>query len=112
LPGLPVPLPGIFLLLSAFIQIVVSKMAMPDVKIAEQAAKKTKDKADDLAAVMQEQMLYILPLSTVIIGYNFPLILILYWGSLSLFQAIQQYFVSGWGGLTPWLLKLNLLKYR
>ena len=108
LPGLVFPLPGFFLILAALVQFLSSKMMQPAVSKAKQEAGKTETKADDMATTMQSQMLYLFPLMTIFIGYSFPSGLILYWFIFSLFTAIQQYFVSGWGGITPWLRKLKL----
>lgn len=99
LPNLPLPIPGPFLLLSALLQFWASKMMMPETKKAEKVAKSTKGELDDVMSSFQEQMLYLFPLLTIIIGYSFPLALIIYWGSLSLFQMIQQYFISGQNSL-------------
>jgi len=110
LPGLTFPLPGLFLLAAAFIQFLSSKMMQPVVAQAQQEAAKTKGKTDDLATSMQSQMLYLFPLMTIFIGYSFPSGLILYWLVFSLFTAIQQYFVAGWGGLTPWINKVKIWK--
>jgi YidC/Oxa1 family membrane protein insertase len=44
---------------------------------------------------------------TILIGFSFPSGLILYWFIFSLATMLQQYFVSGWGGLEPWLRKLK-----
>ena len=110
LPGLAFPLPGLFLIAAAFIQFISSKMMQPAVTQAQKEAVKTEGKADDLATSMQSQMLYLFPLMTIFIGYSFPSGLILYWLVFSLFTAVQQYFVSGWGGLTPWISKLKIWK--
>jgi len=110
LPGLAFPLPGLFLLLAAFIQFLSSKMMQPAVVQAQKEAVKTEGKADDLATSMQSQMLYLFPLMTIFIGYSFPSGLILYWFIFSFFTAAQQYFVAGWGGLTPWINKLKIWK--
>lgn len=110
LPDLPIPLPGFFLLLAAGVQFLASKMMMPAVRQAEKVAKKTEGNLDDMMSSMQQQMLYLFPLLTIVIGYSFPLALVIYWGALSFFQMIQQYYVSGWGGLSPLLKRFNLLK--
>lgn len=107
LPAIPFPLPGLFLILSALIQFLSSKMMQPAIAVAQRQAAKTPDKQDDLATAMQSQMLYLFPLMTIIIGFSFPSGLVLYWLVFSLTTAIQQYFVSGWGGLEPWLEKIN-----
>lgn len=106
--GLPLPLPGVFVLLAVVSQFLISKMSMPQAALAEKAARKTEGKADDIATAMQQQMLYLFPLFTIYLGYIFPLGLILYWGAFSLFQGVQQYFVSGWGGLAPWVKRVGL----
>lgn len=107
LPGLTFPLPGLFLLASALIQFLSSKMMMPMVEAAKQKAKETPETKDDMAAAMQKQMLYFFPLMTILIGYSFPSGLVLYWLIFSLFTAVQQYFINGWGGLKPWIQKLS-----
>lgn len=104
--GVPFPLPGLFLLLAALVQFVSSKMMAPAVAQAQKEAKKTPEKTDDMASMMSGQMLYLFPLMTIFIGFSFPSGLVLYWFVFSLFTAIQQYYVSGWGGLTPWVEKL------
>jgi YidC/Oxa1 family membrane protein insertase len=90
IPGLPGP----FLLAAALIQFVSSKMMMPAAKKAESAAKKTPEQADDMAAMMQKQMVYLFPIMTIFIGFTFPSGLVLYWFTFSLMTAAQQYFVS------------------
>jgi YidC/Oxa1 family membrane protein insertase len=89
-------------------QLLTSKMMQPYVEAGEKAAKKTPDKSDDLAYNMQEQMLYLMPLMTVVIGASLPSGAALYILVTTIFSMVQQYFVSGWGGLKPWFVKLNL----
>jgi YidC/Oxa1 family membrane protein insertase len=40
---------------------------------------------------------------TVFLGASFPAGLTLYWIATTLFQIVQQYFVSGWGQLPKYL---------
>lgn len=101
------PLPGLFLVLAIIVQFLSSKMMLPAVKKAEIQAKKTPGESDDVMASTQEQMLYLFPLMTLFFGFSFPSGLILYWFLFSLLSAAQQYWISGWGGLTPWV---NLIK--
>jgi membrane protein insertase Oxa1/YidC/SpoIIIJ len=82
-------------------------MMMPAVKKAEAEAKKTEGATDDVMAATQQQMLYMFPLMTIFIGFNFPSGLVLYWFLFSLLSAIQQYFVGGWGGLAPWIARIR-----
>lgn len=112
LPGLPFPLPGPLLIAAALIQFLSSKMLAPSVTAQTKAAKKTPGEADDIMAATQKQMLYLFPLLTIFIGFTFASGLVLYWFIFSLSQSVQQYFVSGWGGLTPWLQRMNLVKLR
>lgn len=44
-------------------------------------------------------MQYVMPFVTVFFGWTFAAGLALYWTVSSIFQAVQQYFVTGWGGL-------------
>lgn len=109
-PGIPIPLPGFFLLAAALVQFVSSKMMMPAIAAAQKEAAKTPGKTDDMATSMQTQMTYMFPLLTIFIGYSFPSGLVVYWLTFSLLMAVQQYFIGGWGGLEPWLRKLKLKK--
>ena len=61
---------------------------------------KTDGKADPTAQSMK-WMAYIMPLFTLFIGLSFPAGLALYWTVSSVFQAVQQFLISGWGGLLP-----------
>jgi len=107
LPGVPFPIPGVFLLLAAITQFLSSKMMQPVVAVERKEAKETKEKSDDVAVAMQSQMLYLFPLMTILIGFTFPSGLVVYWFVFSLFAMVQQYFVSGWGGLTPLFKKMK-----
>ena len=110
LPPLPIPLPGVFLIASAFVQFLSSKMMMPALSNDQKQAQKTPGEMDNLAVSLQQSMLWTFPAMTLVVGYTFPSGLVLYWFVFSLFQMVQQYFTSGWGGLTPWLIKVGLLK--
>ena len=108
--GLPFPIPGPIIFLAAFFQLVSSKMMTPYTEIEEKVAKKTSGQTDDLQVSMQKSMAFTFPLFTLIFGMGFPSGLALYWLLFSLWQVWQQYNTSGWGGITPWIKKLNLLK--
>ncbi|MFC1711050.1 YidC/Oxa1 family membrane protein insertase [Patescibacteria group bacterium] len=83
-------LPGLFLIAAAVSQYFSSKTMMPQAKVSEEKAKKTPQQEDDMAATMQKQMLYMMPLMTLIIGFKFASGLVLYWLTFSLFMLIQQ----------------------
>src|SRR3989338_483688 len=75
--------------------------------------KKEKKKEEDsmeMAQSMQQQMLYLMPAMTVIIALKFPSGLALYWVITTLFSLVQQYLVSGLGGLKPVLARLRIIK--
>ena len=88
-------------------QLLLAKMMRPAVVKGSKEAKKTPDKSDDLMYTMQEQMLYLMPLMTIFIGWRLPAGLVLYWLATTIFSLVQQYFVSGLGGLEPWLRKIK-----
>ena len=96
--------------LSGLFQLVQSKMTMPYVEAGEKAAKKTPDKKDDIAYNMQEQMLYTMPIMNVVIGITLPAGVVLYILTTTVFSLVQTYFVSGWGGMKSWLIKLGFKK--
>lgn len=83
-------LPGIFLILAAATQFLSSKLMMPAAKATEAKSEKTEDSKDDMAAAMQTQMLYLMPIMTLFIGFRFPSGLVLYWLTFSVFMLIQQ----------------------
>lgn len=107
---LPVSVPGPLLIFAALLQFVSAKMAAPYVALEKKVAKKTVAPTDDIQVAMQGSMVYMFPLMTIIFGLSFPSALALYWLLFSVFQAWQQYKSSGWGGLTPFISKLGLLK--
>ena len=109
-PGLPVPFPGPILFLSAFFQFIAAKMAAPVVEAQKKLAKKTPSQTDDIQVAMQSSLIYTFPLMTLFIGIQFASELALYWLLFSLYQLVQQYRNTGWGGLTPWMKKLNLIQ--
>lgn len=94
-------------ILTALFQFVQSKMMMaqaPSRPPAEgfhrgESAVKAEKKKDDFASVFQSQSLFIFPLMIGFFSYGFPIGLSLYWNTFSIFGIIQQYQISGWGGL-------------
>lgn len=106
------PIPGPILILAAVVQFLSAKIMSPYTKMQEKAAEKTKEKSDDVQVAMQQSMVYMFPLMTLFIGVRFPSALALYWVSFSLLQFYQQYQSQGWGGLTPFLQRLNLIKSK
>ncbi len=90
LPGVPFPIPGLLVILSALTQFISSKLMLPAAKKAQKRAEKTPESSDDMATAMQTQMLYMFPLMTLFIGVSFPSGLALYWLVFSVFSSLQQ----------------------
>src|SRR4051812_5337629 len=74
-------------------QLIASVMAMPAKQV----------KSNDPNQRMFQSMAYTFPLMTVFLGASFPAGLTLYWIATTVFQIVQQYFVSGWGQLPKYL---------
>jgi YidC/Oxa1 family membrane protein insertase len=51
---------------------------------------------------MMGQMMMIMPLFFGYITLGLPAGLVLYWSISNILGVIQQYFISGWGGLADW----------
>lgn len=104
---IPFPIPGLIVILAAISQMISAKMATPYLEAEKKLAKKTKGNQDDMMAAMQSSSIYTFPLLTLLIGVKFPSGLAIYWLVFSLYQAYQQYRVTGWGGATGWVRKLS-----
>ncbi|MEM2954989.1 MAG: YidC/Oxa1 family membrane protein insertase [Candidatus Nanoarchaeia archaeon] len=73
-------------ILAGLLQFIQSKMTAPQ----------TLNQSDlgdyfDFAKIMSKQMVYMMPLLTILIAWNFPAGLPLYWITLTLFGIVQQY---------------------
>jgi YidC/Oxa1 family membrane protein insertase len=60
---------------------------------------KNKEKKQDFASAFQSQSLYIFPVMIAFFSWSFPVGLSLYWNTFTIFGIIQQYQISGLGGL-------------
>jgi len=78
---------------AAVFQLIQTRMSMPTGKY----------KPTDPQQKMMSQMMQFLPLSVIIFGWGFPSGLVLYWATQSVYGAVQQYFITGWGGLREWI---------
>lgn len=97
--------------LAGLTQFVLSLMLAPGAEIRDivpndsrskkikQANEKEEDTAE-MAQTMQKQMMFIMPVMTGFIALKFPSGLALYWVASTVFSVVQQYYVSGPGGLT------------
>jgi YidC/Oxa1 family membrane protein insertase len=77
--------------LAGFFQFIQSKMIIP--KISQQK-KNLKVGNFDFSSLMNQQMLYFMPLITIFIAWSLPAALPLYWMIITLFGIIQQYFTK------------------
>lgn len=55
--------------------------------------------ATDASTQSMKMMQYIMPVFILFLGWGYPAGLALYWTTSTIFQAVQQYFVTGWGSL-------------
>ncbi len=88
----------VLVILAGIFQYFSSKISFNMTTKAENVAKKTPDKKDDLEYTMQVQMLYAAPITTVLVGLSLSSGAVLYILTTSIYSLIQTYFVMG--GLT------------
>lgn len=77
---------------------------------ASTPSKKDDKKAEDvteMSETMQKQMVYIFPAMIFFMSLKFPSGLALYWVASTTFLIIQQYFISGPGGLAKFVEKIK-----
>ncbi|MBI2430795.1 MAG: YidC/Oxa1 family membrane protein insertase [Candidatus Levybacteria bacterium] len=87
-------------LMTGLLQFIQSKMMFSKPKEALQ--KEQQNKKEDFATAFQAQSLYIFPVMIGFFSYTFPVGLSLYWNTFTVFGILQQYHVSGLGGLVSW----------
>jgi YidC/Oxa1 family membrane protein insertase len=93
--------------LTALFQFIQSKMLFATPPNPEELVKDVeKKKNEDFATAFQSQSLYIFPLMIGFFSYTFPVGLSLYWNTFTIFGIIQQYRVSGLGGIAGWVDKI------
>lgn len=106
--------------LAGITQLVLSLMISPGAETPDivpndsknkkvQVENKKEEDFAEMASTMQKQMLFMMPIMTGVIALRFPSGLALYWVISTVFSIIQQYFVSGWGGLTLYIQRLRSL---
>ncbi len=104
-----VPLVLMVPVLTGFFQLIQSKMIIfTPAKIPDKNDKgKEKKKEEDFATSFQTQSTYIFPIMIAFFSWGFPIGLSLYWNTYTIFGIIQQYKISGLGGLKEWMDKIN-----
>lgn len=105
--NIPFALPGVLVILTAIATLLQSKMMLPEAVATEKNDKKKEVKEkEDLAGALassQGQLVYLFPFIILFTGRLFPSGLALYWLISTVVGLVQQYYISGWGGLKPWL---------
>jgi YidC/Oxa1 family membrane protein insertase len=100
-------------ILAALFTFITVRMSM-GASQARQAAAQSGQSADPKAAAQQNAqmqtmsiMTYITPLFTLFIGWQYAAGLSLYWVVSTLFGGVQQYIITGWGGLFKGIPQLD-----
>jgi YidC/Oxa1 family membrane protein insertase len=108
-------------ILAALSQLILSLMILPGAEkhdlIPNNSKKKDVQKANEketnaqeMAESMQKQMVFMMPIMTGIFAYQFPAGLGIYWVATTVFSIVQQWFVSGPGGLVDIVTKVKSFK--
>lgn len=108
---LPVLAAGLQLILSIMILPGLEKHDVVPEKSTKKSLKKLNEKETDQQEMMesiQQQMVFIFPVITGVFAAQFPAGVALYWVATTLFSIVQQYFVSGLGGLEKYLKYLPI----
>lgn len=97
--------------LTAGLTFIQSKMTLPKpVKhYPSDSPKEEKEKegmVESMGAV-QSQMVYMMPLMIGYFAFQFPIGLAIYWNAYTILGIIQQYRISGWGGLSDFVAKFK-----
>ena len=94
-------------ILTGALQFVQSKMMLSSAPTKQEMKIETKKekKNEDFASAFQKQSMYIFPFMIGFFSFSFPIGLSLYWNTFTVFGIIQQYRVSGLGGVEEWINK-------
>jgi len=87
--------------ITGLLQFVQSKMMFA--KQEKQNPQVKKDNKGDFASALQMQSLYFFPVMIGFFSFQLPFGLSLYWNAFTIFGILQQYQISGWGGLEGWI---------
>jgi len=99
--------------LAGVLQFIMSLTILPAVENQPEKRPGTKEEKQDvaeMATTMQQQMVFMMPIMTVIFSIQFPSGLALYWVITTAFSLVQQLVVSGPGALLTYAKKFNLIK--
>jgi YidC/Oxa1 family membrane protein insertase len=99
--------------LAGLLQFVMSLTLLPAVENEPAKREGTKEDKQDIAEMatsMQQQMVFMMPIMTVIFSLQFPSGLALYWVITTGFSLIQQLLISGPGAILVYARKYKLIK--
>ncbi len=80
-------------IIAAVLQFIQGKMMMLKSNLQKKEVKDKKKDEPDFSTMMQQQMIYMGPIITLIIGIKFPSGLLVYWVTTTIFMIVQQYFI-------------------
>ncbi len=113
IPSLQFALPGFLVIMSSITYFIQSKMMFPAApKVRKEDSPPEKVEKKEFAAEFAEaqaSMVWMFPLLFLFLGTQWPSGLALYWSVSTLLTIIQQYQVSGLGGLEPYVIKFRKL---
>lgn len=110
---LNIPLPILLVpLLTAGLAFVQSKMMVPAKPLTiykDDKPKEVKEKetAEDAMSGMQTQMTYMMPVMFGVFAFQFPIGLAIYYNMHTILGIVQQYRISGWGGMTDLIARIK-----
>lgn len=96
--------------LAGVLQLITSVALLPAIENEPSKRDGTKEQKEDVAEMaqtMQQQMVFMMPIMTVIFSLQFPSGLALYWVITTAFSLVQQLIVSGPGGLVLYWAKIS-----
>ncbi len=97
--------------ITAGLQFIQSKMMAPKMVKPypgdKPKEKKEKEDLSDSMSAVQSQMMYMMPVMIGYFAFQFPIGLALYWNIFTIIGIIQQYLLSGWGGMESWVSRLR-----
>lgn len=100
-------------ILAGILQFITSLTILPAVENEPEKRPGTKEDKQDVAEMatsMQQQMVFMMPIMTVIFSLQFPSGLALYWVITTAFSLVQQLLVSGPGALLTYAKKYKIIK--
>lgn len=97
--------------LTAVLTLVQSKMMLPKPvkKYPSDSTKEKKEKetVEDSMSAVQSQMTYLMPIMIGYFAFTFPIGLAIYWNTYTILGIIQQYMLTGWGGMEDIVKKVS-----